>query len=365
MRSILASALVLLGVVTLAPGCGSDDADGGSGAATSSGSGGSGATGAQGSGAQGSGAQGSGAGGQGQGGGPGGGGGQGGVPDPGPNVDTSEHKLYSFSFTPDEADAAADARLGNQRAFLDTQVEPRGKLVVYLHGAGDPSTCGSQAHGELLAGMGYHFFAPCYFSNYGVSNCGDDIEGCRLEAFEGVDHHALVDVTPANSTETRVAKALTFLAGENPQGDWTYYLDGDVPRWNRIIVTGISHGASSSGVVGLHRLVHRSVMLSGPLDTDQAWLKKPTMTPLSRFFGFTHTGDDQHPGHLQAFEDMGLPGDPVIVDEEAAPYGGSHRLVSSAPTSNGHSSTEAGGASPEEGGEHLFLPVWQTMYLDE
>ena len=162
-----------------------------------------------------------------------------------------------------------------------------------------------------------------------------------------------------------MAKALTFLAAENPQGDWTYYLDGDEPRWNRIIVTGISHGASSSGVVGLHRLVHESVMLSGPLDTDQAWLKKPTMTPIERFFGFTHTGDEQHPGHLQAFEDMGLPGDAVSVDEEAAPYGGSHRLVSSAPTSNGHGSTEAGGASPEEGGEYLFLPVWQTMYLDE
>lgn len=362
MRSLLGSALLFLGVTVL-PGCGSDEPAGSGGASSASGSGaqGSGASGGDGSGATG----GDGSGASGGGSSSGGAGGSGGVPDPGPNVDTSEHKLYAFSFTADEADAEATERLGNQRAFLDTQVEPRGKLVVYLHGAGDPGTCGSQAHGELLAGMGYHFFAPCYSSNYGVGNCGDDIEGCRLEAFEGVDHHDLVEITPPNSTETRVAKALAYLAAENPQGDWTYYLDGDAPRWNKIIVTGISHGASSSGVVGLHRLVHRSVMLSGPLDTNQAWLKKPPLTPIDRFYGFTHTGDEQHPGHLQAFEDMGLPGDPVTVDDEAAPYGGSHRLVSSAPTSNGHGSTEAGGASPEDGGEYLFLPVWQTMYLDD
>jgi hypothetical protein len=289
-------------------------------------------------------------------------GGMGGTLDPGPNVDTSDPQLYEMSFTPDQADPAASLALATQLAYLDTRVEPRGYLVVYLHGAGAPSTCGSSAHGQLLAGMGFHVISPCYVSDYGVGNCGDDIEGCRLEAFEGVDHHSLIDISPPDSTETRVVKGLAYVQAENPEGDWTYFIDGDKPKWHRIIISGISHGASSSGVIGLHRLVDRAVMLSGPLDSGQAWLQKSTMTPIDRFYGFSHTGDGQHPGHLLAFEDMGLPGDVVSVDDATAPYGGSHRLISSAPTTNGHGSTQAGGASPQEGNAYVFLPVWQTIY---
>ena len=292
--------------------------------------------------------------------------GAGGVEDPGPNVDTSDPQLYETQFTADQADSAATEVLATQLAYLDTRATPRGVLVVYLHGAGTPSTCGSTAHGTMLAGLVFHVISPCYLSDYGVGNCGDDIEGCRLEAFEGVDHHPLIDVTPPNSIETRVVKGLEYVQTQNPEGDWTYFIDGTTPRWSKIIISGISHGASSSGVIGLHRLVNRVVMLSGPLDTGQAWLTKSTLTPIDRFFGFTHTDDTQHPGHLQAFEDMGLPGSPTSVDDTMAPYGGSHRLMSSAATTNGHGSTQAGGPSPVDGnGDYLFQPVWNTMYTGE
>lgn len=291
----------------------------------------------------------------------GGQGGQGGAVDPGPNVDLSDPQLYEAMFTPDEADPEATTVLGQELGYLDTRVTPRGLLVVYLHGAGTPNVCGSAAHSEVLAGFGFHVFDPCYSSDYGVGNCGDDIEGCRLEAFEGVDHHPFIDITPPNSIETRVVKGLTHLAAVIPEGDWTYFLDGDKPRWDKIVISGISHGASSSGVIGLHRNVNRVVMLSGPLDSNQAWLAKPTLTPIDRFWGFTHTADPQHPGHLEAFATMGLPGAPTSVDGASPPYGGSHRLITSAATNDGHSSTQAGGSSPGSP-QYEFLPVWETLY---
>jgi len=209
--------------------------------------------------------------------------------------------------------------------------------------------------------MGFHVVDPCYESNYGVGNCGDDIEGCRLEAFEGVDHHPFIDVAPADSIEVRVARALTFAQAANPEGDWTYFLDGDVPRWSKIVVSGISHGASTSGVIGLHRAVRRVVMLSGPLDSGQAWLAKSPLTPIDAYFGFTAVSDEQHEGHLAAFEALGLPGAPTSVDGAAPPYGGSHRLLSSAP-GNSHGATQAGGGSPEVDGDWLYRPVWEHMY---
>lgn len=283
--------------------------------------------------------------------------------DPGPMVDLGDPQLHAFEFTPDQADPEASEALATQLAYLDTTATLQGKLVIYLHGAGAPTICGSKEHGRVLAGMGFHVFSPCYRSDYGVGNCGDDIGGCRLEAFEGVDHHPFIDITPPNSIETRVVKGLLYLQAQHPGGDWQYFLDGDAPRWDRIIISGISHGASSSGVIAMNRIVDRAVMLSGPLDTGQAWLKGQPMTAIERFWGFTHTADDQHPGHLQAFADLGIIGDPALVDGAQPPYGGSQRLVTSAPTGDGHGSTQAGGASPKDANDaYLFLPVWRTMY---
>ncbi len=131
--------------------------------------------------------------------------------DLGPMVDQSDPQLYSFEFTADQADPEASEVLAPQLAYLDTQVTPVGKLVVYLHGAGAPMICGSKAHGQLLAGMGLHVFSPCYRSDYGVGNCGDDIGGCRLEAFEGKDHHDFIDISLANSAEQRIVKGLQYL----------------------------------------------------------------------------------------------------------------------------------------------------------
>ena len=282
--------------------------------------------------------------------------------DPGPQVDVSDPQLYELEFTPDEADPAATLKLAVEQAQLDTNATPIGQLVVYLHGAGAPALCGGQEHGRVLAAMGFHVVQPCYVSDYGVGNCGDDIGGCRLEAFEGVDHHPFIDIGPPDSIEVRVVRMLEHLQALHPGGDWQYFVQDGLPRWDRIVVSGISHGASSSGVVGMNRAVERVVMLSGPLDTDQAWLTGVPVTPIDRFWGFTHTGDEQHDGHLQAFDDLGLLGMPAVVDGAPAPWGDSHRLVTSAPTGDGHGSTQAGGSSPTDGDAWVFEPVWRVMY---
>lgn len=347
-------ALLAAAIFAQAAGCSSETGASGS-ATSSSGTGGSNTGGTGGSDTGGTGGSNT-----------GGAGGGGGMADPGPNVDVSDPQLYKISFTAKEADGEATVALGTQLAFLDTNADPRGVLVVYLHGAGAPQTCGSNAHGEMLAGLGFHVLSPCYLSDYGVGNCSDDIEGCRLEAFEGVDHHAFIDVKPSDSAELRITKGLLYLQGKIPQGDWTYFLDGDKPKWSKVIISGISHGASSSAVIGKHRMVSRVVSLSGPLDSGQAWLKAPSITPIDRFFAFTHTDDGQHPGHLQSFADMGLAGDPISIDGAAPPYGGSHRLVSSAATADGHGATQAGGLSPKDAnGAYLYLPVWTYMYAGE
>jgi hypothetical protein len=279
-----------------------------------------------------------------------------------PEVDASDPQLYALSFTPDEADAEATLALGTQLAFLDTNVEPLGILVVYLHGAGVQTECTAPEHGTMLAGQGFHVFSPCYVSDYDLGACGDDVGGCRLEAFEGMDHTDVIDVGVPDSIEGRLVAGLEHLQTLNPEGDWTCFLEGGRPRWNTIIVSGISHGASTAALIGVNRVTSRVVALSGPLDTGQEWLMMPSLTQIPFYWGFSHTMDDQHDGHLEAWETMHFLGDPTSVEDMASPYGGSQRLISSAKTTDAHTSTQAGPTSPMNGGEWEFLPVWQTLY---
>jgi hypothetical protein len=273
-------------------------------------------------------------------------------------VDRSNPRLYEGQFSADAADPAATKALGKQFAYLDTRVEPQGKLVIYLHGADDYTACGNGAFGTLIASYGFHYFAPCYLSNYGVENCGSDIEGCRMEAFEGVDHHSFLTIGRPDSIEERIVRGLKQLQMLNPGGDWQFFLDGNAPRWSEIVITGHSHGASTAGVIGVHRNVFRVVMLAGPNDPGQAWLTSTPMTPIDRFFGFSHTGDGQHTNHLAAWASLKLPGAVTRIDGAQAPYGNSHRLESSVSAGDAHQSVGSGTVNE-------FKPVWHYLYVGD
>jgi hypothetical protein len=295
----------------------------------------------------------------------------GGAPGAGPAVDRSKPQAFALAFKASDADPAATKLLGDQQAFLDTRVAPQGTLVVHLHGSGEKTTCGYADHGRLLASFGFHVFMPCYDAAVSWSNsgCGGAVGDCRLEMLDGMDHDGHLAIAPPQAIEVRVAKALAHLTKTNPEGDWGYFLDGDKPRWSRIIISGQSFGATSSLLIAKHRAVVRAVSLSGPLDGGAAWLKAPSMTPLDRMYVFTHVNDGQHPSHMSSMNAIGLPGTPVNVEMAMPPYGGSHRLVGAQTTYNGaqidgHNATEARMQSPRDAqtGKWLYEPVWRYMY---
>lgn len=272
-------------------------------------------------------------------------------------------KMWKTTFSARDADPAASKALGQQRVFLAQDQPHRGQLALFLHGAGVAESCGPGAHLRFLAEMGFHVFAPCYVSDYGVENCGDDIAGCRLEAFEGVDHHAFVDIAPTDAIEPRIVSGLRYLAAQRPDDGWSSFLDADGGvRWERIVLTGHSHGASTAALIGKVRDVERIVLLAGPYDRGQNWLAGEGLTPPERQFGLTHPGDRQHEGHLEAFERLGLPGALVDVDGAAPPFGGSHRLATEVESKKPHSSVRAGGVSPKVGDTFVLAPVWRYLY---
>lgn len=292
----------------------------------------------------------------------------------GPNIDMRNPVLHLRTIRPDDVDAPdrpADAFLEDQYAVLDTRAERmQGRLVVFLAGATSPP---DRTMSLYLASLGFHVLAPHYSNAYGLNTIcppNPDPDCHRLgrqEAFEGRDLSPFIQISRGNSIEERVVRMLKHLAVDMPEGDWGFFLRGNLPRWDRITISGTSHGASTAGLIGKIRRTERVVLLSGPFDNidgvPAAWTRRQPLTSVRRFFAFSHTADSQFVFHIPNLEAMGLFGEPTSVDTGLPEGCGSHRLVTSADSPDGHSSTKAGETSPKNpDGSFRFDPVWRYLF---
>jgi hypothetical protein len=282
------------------------------------------------------------------------------------------------SLVPAELDPAAAAYPAPQYAYLDAEAKPLGRLVVYLVGARNPPERG-RAMGAWLAAQGFHVLVPGYANDYdirklceGVTPESDpDCHGkLRQEAFEGVDHSPHIAIARADSLEARVGRMLERLAKTEPAAGWSKFAARALPRWEQITVAGHSHGSSSAAFIGKIRRVERVVMLSGPFDNRASepatWTRRRSLTPPDRAWGFSHTKEEQHPGHLKNWKALGLPGKLVDVEQVPPPFGQSHQLVTSLEPKaeqSAHGMTTAGKSSPRSAdGQYRFTPVWRYLF---
>ena len=280
--------------------------------------------------------------------------------DDGPNVDVSEPQLYEFELDPAKLDPSVVYNLELQYAHLDTRVEPLGKLVIFLSGfTNTPSSW--RNHGRQIAGHGFHVVEPDYSNDWDCGGAGGTCSvDTRWEALMGEDVSDVIDISRADSAEGRVVTMLRHLEQIHPGGDWGWYLeDDDTLRYEHIIIAGISHGAASTGLYATRRPFHRAVMHSGGWSAVDA----TSETPADAFYGLSHVDDDQHPGHLSAWDAAGLPGMPTIIEDVPPPYGDSHRLIATTPNGYPHCSVCVSPDSPTDGsGQYLFDPAWRHMY---
>lgn len=253
------------------------------------------------------------------------------VPERPLNIDKTSPQMYTITFTPSQADPMASSHNDQQTAGVNTGAATiRGKLVVLLSGVGSPP--GPTNLVGYTANLGFHAFAVAYNNSFDPSGQNNPalFGNMRQEEFDGMDHVPNITVTRPDCVEVRVAKALAYLQAKNPQGDWGYFLksNGEV-RWSDVIFMGHSHGASSAAYFAKIRRLWRAVSLSGPRDTNPVvatWLGTDFLTPKDRLYGFTGTGDAQHPDHIKAMQTANYPGALVDTGAMQPPYGNSHRL---------------------------------------
>lgn len=257
-------------------------------------------------------------------------------------------------------------------ATVDTSVKPAGKLVIWMMGYNDNLL-------QRLNSYGLHAIQPHYANGWFSKVCtetpvGETCRGnVRLEAATGEDFSDVVDIPKPDGMMERARIFLKWLARENPAGRWDFFLteDGNGVRWDRVIMSGSSHGSTTSARFAKHQKVDRVVMLCGPRDQYQNWQALPSATPPNRYFGFSHVLDGGWTGdhYCRSWELIGLNafGPIVNVDEARPPFGNTRRLISAADVGGddkrAHSSVTPGGASPKDAdGNFLFEPVWRYLY---
>ncbi|GAB5402561.1 MAG: hypothetical protein Aurels2KO_07920 [Aureliella sp.] len=277
-----------------------------------------------------------------------------------------EYPEIGFAFGTNEKPA------DREYASVDTRVAPQGRLAIWLMGY-------NSGLFERLNSYGIHAIGVSYARGWFGKLCRPKPSDpyargrVRLEAATGLDFSDELDLLPPDGAAERARQLLMWLAKENPQGKWEQFLTDDQSRirWDKVIVTGASHGSTTAARFAKHQRVDRVVMLCGPRDQDQDWQGLPSATPQNRYFGFTHVLDGGWTGdhYCRSWEMLGLHkfGPIVNVDETSPPFGNSRRLISAADVGGdagrAHSSVSPGSRSPEDAdGNKLFDPVWHYLY---
>lgn len=259
-----------------------------------------------------------------------------------------------------------------QQASVDTSVKPRGKLVIWLMGPNEELF-------KRLNSYGLHVIRPHYANKWFGIVCQEKPVGphcrgnVRLEAATGEDFSDEVDIPKPDGMMERSFQFVKWLARENPEGNWSYFLNDDRTglRWDDVIVSGSSHGSTTAARFSKHVKVSRVVALCGPRDQHQLWQSLPSATPPNRVFGFSHVLDGGWTGdhYCRSWELLGLHqfGPIVNVDQVPFPYGNTRRLVTDfdvgGDEKKAHSSVTPGRASARDGkGNYLHEDVWRYLF---
>lgn len=280
---------------------------------------------------------------------------------------TKEHPEIGFIFEKDGKPQDV------QHAAVDTRVPPQGKLVIWLMGH-------NRDLFEKVSGYGLHAIQIHYANGwFGKLYAGpppeDDLflSNIRLEAATGEDHSKALDIPQPDGIMERSYQFVKWLDRENPEGNWKQFLsrDGKGLLWDKVILTGISHGSTTAARMAKHVRVDRVVMFSGPRDQFEVWQKLPSATPGNRYFGFTHVLDDgwknDHYSRSWQLLNLEKAGPLVNVDRVSPPYGNSRRLITDADVKNdpnrAHNGVIPGGSAPKDAsGKYLHEEVWRYLF---
>ncbi len=259
-----------------------------------------------------------------------------------------------------------------QNASVDTRVPAKGRLAIWLMAPKQELMDRMNSYGIHAIQVHYarQWFGKCCQQRPVSEHCRGNM---RLEAATGEDHSDEAAIAKPDSIKGRAFEFVKHLSQVNPEGKWQQFLNQDKSDldWEKVILTGASHGATTASRLAKHTKVARLVAFCGPRDQYQSWQSLPSATPKNRYFGFSHVEDmgwaEFH--YQRSWEMLGLHqfGPIVNVDQSKAPYGNTRRLITNfevkGNAGHAHSSVTPGNRSfKNKNGTYRHEPVWRYLF---
>lgn len=122
-------------------------------------------------------------------------------------------------------------------------------LLVWLPGTNGRASPGQRQFFETARQLGYRLISITYLNARSVSQIcvGPTLRaerGCagrvRQQRVWGEPQTRLIEDRPEEAIVPRLTRLLQHLVRADEAGQWAQYLDGDEPRWDRIVLAGQS-----------------------------------------------------------------------------------------------------------------------------
>lgn len=270
----------------------------------------------------------------------------------------AQAKLSIFELKPSLADPAVKAFDEPNVIIADDKAPADAPLVVFM-----PGTGGKPANTvnllQVVAGQGYRVIGLEYDDEPAVVQvCPQDPDPDCAASFREMrltgTGTAKVSNPVGEAIVPRLVAALRVLAREHPGEGWESYLDGDQPRWGRIVVSGLSQGAGMAAFIAKQHAVRRAVLFSSPWEFTGPdrhpvpWLSGPSATPPDRWFAEYNAREKTVPLIQAAYAALAIPPDHIRVFSLDLPPG-----------------VSANAANPYHGitiRDPRYAPEWRRMF---
>jgi hypothetical protein len=276
------------------------------------------------------------------------------------NVAAAADKIVVSQFTPSEADPAVKQFNDPNIAIADPALPPDAPLAIFLPGTGGKPG-NAPALLATIAGQGYRVIGVAYNDEPAVvqlcpqnpdPDCSARFREMRVTGtgpgVPGVTNSVPEAIIP------RLVAALRTLDRKQPRIGWGQYLDGDQPRWDRIVVSGLSQGAGMAAYIAKQHAVRRVVLFSSPWEFTgpdrhpAPWIGARSATPLSRWYAEYNARERTVPLIKAAYAMLQLRPDHILVFDLDLPPG-----------------VQANGPNPFHGitiRDTRYTPQWQQMF---
>lgn len=218
---------------------------------------------------------------------------------------------------------ATDARLaaGEPAHWIAYDPSNAGPLLVWLPGTNGQPERGPRALFDTVLAEGYRLVALSYHDTQAVAQVCTPMRlrtqpACagrlRQQRVWGDQPDRPGDDRPEDAIVPRLTHLLRHLAEHDPAGEWEAYLDGDEPRWSRIVLAGQSQGGGMAAFLAQTRTVAGVVVFSGGWDHGAngdlaAWYRRRGATPPERWHATYNTQEPQAGTLERIYRTLGIP----------------------------------------------------------